>query len=158
MYKRQLTAIQEGINGILGFLSSIASEIDFEEIAANIQSVTSFFLDLVNGVRSGSMSLGEAFLEIKRKAGELFYSLLEELKNSLPEILSIGMEMVQELISGIMSEAPGLIAEATELLASFLDELLSNLPVSYTHLDVYKRQLTSIALVMLRQLRIQMIL
>ena len=123
-----LTAIQEGINGILGFLSSIASEIDFEEIAANIQSVTSFFLDLVNGVRSGSMSLGEAFLEIKRKAGELFYSLLEELKNSLPEILSIGMEMVQELISGIMSEAPGLIAEATELLASFLDELLSNLP------------------------------
>lgn len=123
-----LTAIQTGINTLLGLLVSLLQTVNFEAIVAGITEIITFFTDLVAQVQSGSLSIGEAFSAILSKLGEIVTNGLSLLSQSLPQFLAQGSDIVTQIVSGIVSELPSILSAAGKIISGFLNSVLSAQP------------------------------
>lgn len=123
-----LTAIQTGINTLLGLLVSLLRTVNFEAIVAGITEIITFFTDLVAQVQGGSLSIGEAFSLILSKLGEIVTNGLSFLAQSLPQFLAQGADIVTQIVSGIVSGLPNVLSSAGQITSGFLNSVLSALP------------------------------
>lgn len=123
-----LTAIQIGINTLLGLLVSLLQTVNFEAIVSGITEIITFFTDLVAQVQGGSLSIGEAFSLILSKLGEIVTNGLSLLSQSLPQFLAQGSDIVTQIVSGIISGLPSVLSAAGQIISGFLNSVLSALP------------------------------
>lgn len=123
-----LTAIQTGINTLLGLLVSLLQTVNFETIVSGITEIITFFTDLVAQVQGGSLSIGEAFSLILSKLGEIVTNGLSLLSQSLPQFLAQGSDIVTQIVSGIISGLPSVLSAAGQIISGFLNIVLSALP------------------------------
>lgn len=123
-----LTAIQTGINTLLGLLVSLLQTVNFETIVSGITEIITFFTDLVAQVQGGSLSIGEAFSLILSKLGEIVTNGLSLLSQSLPQFLAQGSDIVTQIVSGIISGLPSVLSAAGQIISGFLNSVLSALP------------------------------
>lgn len=123
-----LTAIQTGINTLLGLLVSLLQTVNLESIVSNITQIITFFTDLVEQVQSGSLSIGDAFSIILSKLEEIVTNGLSILAQSLPQFLSQGADIVTQIVSGIISGLPNVLSSAGQIISGFLNSVLSALP------------------------------
>lgn len=120
-----LTAIQTGINTLLGLLVSLLQTVNFETIVSGITEIITFFTDLVAQVQGGSLSIGEAFSLILSKLGEIMTNGLSLLSQSLPQFLAQGSDIVTQIVSGIISGLPSVLSAAGQIISGFLNSVLS---------------------------------
>lgn len=123
-----LTAIQTGINTLLGLLVSLLQTVNFETIVSGITEIITFFTDLVAQVQGGSLSIGEAFSLILSKLGEIVTNGLSLLSQSLPQFLAQGSDIVTQIVSGIISGLPSVLSAAGQIISGFLNSVLAALP------------------------------
>ena len=122
-----LTAIQIGINTLLGLLVSLLQTVNFEAIVSGITEIITFFTDLVAQVQGGSLSIGEAFSLILSKLGEIVTNGLSLLSQSLPQFLAQGSDIVTQIVSGIISGLPSVVSAAGQIIRGCLNSVLSGL-------------------------------
>lgn len=123
-----LTAIQTGINTLLGLLVFLLQTVNFETIVSGITEIITFFTDLVAQVQGGSLSIGEAFSLILSKLGEIVTNGLSLLSQSLPQFLAQGSDIVTQIVSGIISGLPSVLSAAGQIISGFLNSVLAALP------------------------------
>lgn len=123
-----LTSLQGGLTDILNISADILEGIDFEEIAAGIGKVSDFFTGLVEDVQSGEITSKEAFDTVLKAGENLLKDIIEEIKETLPEILKQGKALLGEFADGMMDAAPEVYETIESVLTESLDEFASSLP------------------------------
>lgn len=122
------TAIQQAGSTLLGVLADIAASFDFTAIGEQINSLTEWFIGLVDSVQSGEMTIGEALGKIIEKFGETIGDILSNLGDALPDILQAGIDIVMNLLQGIVDSMPELLQGVADLLSGALKSIAENLP------------------------------
>lgn len=123
-----LTAIQEGMNAVLGTLLQLASEVDFVAIADGIRQVFDFFTQLANGMQDGTISITDAIQMIREKSEMILSGLADRLRENLPVLMQTGQQMLSFLAEGIATGLPELFSDGTEALNQFIQGILQELP------------------------------
>ncbi len=77
-----LTAIQEGVNGVLISLLQLTSGVDFTAVAEGIRSTFEYFYQLADGLQSGAIGITDAMWLINEKAKEINDGLLAGLQEN----------------------------------------------------------------------------
>ena len=122
------TAMQNALNSVLGIVLALLGAVNFEAIAAGINEISVFFTTLVDGVTSGSLSIGDAFLQIQAKMQEVLAAMLESITANLPQFLEAGLSMVTNIINGIIGTQPTLLSTAGEMITQMISTIISMLP------------------------------
>lgn len=121
-----VTGIAEAVIGAIPYLLEAAVNLlaafgqaildtDWVEVATN----------LANNIRD---ALDQASGEIFGSDDSIIAALGESITNNLPAILSKGVEIITNLVNGILAAIPGLITTAGELIQQFAGFIVANLP------------------------------
>ena len=82
--------------------------------------------EMVGGLQTAFQTGGmEAF---SAKLGEVLSNLITQLGNALPNLVNIGVNIVQNLISGIQQNLPSIAQSAIEIISTLLTGMMNMLP------------------------------
>lgn len=145
-----LISLQSGLNDILMIAASILETVDFDTIAEGINETTDEFVDLVEGIRSGEITVEDVFKmflqtgknvlknllesikdsapDIYEQGKKLLERLAESMEESLPEIYQKGKELIEKAAEGIKAKTPEVYENVKTMLSSMLDKFLDALP------------------------------
>lgn len=145
-----LISLQSGLNDILMIAASILETVDFDTIAEGINEITDDFVDLVEGIRSGEITVEDVFKMLLQTGKNVLKNLLESIKDSapdiyeqgkkllerfaesiedsLPEIYQKGKALIEKAGEGIKAKTPEVYENIKTMLSSMLDKFLDALP------------------------------
>lgn len=116
----QARANQAALDASLSMLGGTIAELKnriFSDFAPAVSQLIASFSDLLQGVDGADESFAQAL-------GGLIQTGLEQ----LPGFLSVGVEIIAALVSGILDNVPALLTAGAELVASLVEAVLELLP------------------------------
>ena len=121
-----------------------------EQLATYIPQVIQELLPpLMSGVQDLLNTLVGMLPEMISIIGQIIPTIIDTLLTILPQLLEAGVQIITELAQGIAQALPTLLPTIVTVVTNIVTMLIENIPllitaalqpVSYTHLDVYKRQ------------------
>ena len=116
----QISTLKDNVSQLLGALAGGFSE----SLAGDILPTLNGMLgELKNAFQIGGI---EAFSE---KIGEVFAILLTKLAESLPQIVQMGVTILQILLTGIQNNLPQIITSAVQVISTLVQGILQMLPL-----------------------------
>lgn len=130
------TIMQMGVDLISGLAVAIIGNLPYLAEAA-INLVSSFgetiinadwygiATNMINGLRDRSeMAAGEIF----GADGSIIDAIASSIRNNLPVVLAKGIEIVTNIVTGILNKLPSVISSAGTILSGFLEYIADQLP------------------------------
>ena len=130
-YFQSMEKQSKTVNGQLSTLKDNAQQLVGTLSEGFSQTLANDVLPMLNEMTS---SLQEAFEtggieEFSKKLGEVFSELLTKVAQSLPQLIKIGANILQNLILGIQQNLPLIVQSAIQILTTFVTFILQNLPL-----------------------------
>lgn len=126
-----LISLQSGLNDILKIGASILETVDFETIAEGIYEITDDLTDLVEGIRSGEITVEEVFQLLLQAGKDVLRNLLENIKDSLPDIYEQGKELLEKLKDSIEDSLPEIYQKGKDLIKQAAEGMKAKTPEVY---------------------------
>ncbi len=108
-----------------GALLSLGTEIG-TQLLPMITSATDEISNLTGGLVTSFQEGG--FTGLIDEIGNIISELLTKITEQIPNVINIGMTLIQSLIDGIQSSLPQITSSASNILTMFLDGILEMLP------------------------------